>query len=647
MSKEEVIDKVFSFLKIEESYYDALGKHHVLSYEQKEEFISAFNMKCSEEELNKIINSQWLSVVEPIYVIRQHKDENRIFFYGKDNINYDNISLKINEEAHSLSWPGKSEEFHKIDTTKYHKHYFNIPKLDYGYYDLELIIEEKSYKSLLVIAPNTAFLPHSLSEEKNDGIACHLYSIYSKGSQGIGDFSDLKNLCYKAKEANKEMVLIQPTHYTSILENDHISPYYPISRLFLNPLYIDLRALGFEITENLNIESHVDYNKVIEYKIPLLKKYFELHKSDSEFLKFCKNNVLLENFACYCVLYEKFNKAPWSSWDKELQDPKSKEIRHFKEENMENIKFHKFLQYLSFEQSKEIYKETADMKIGLCNDLAVGSCHHSFEAWYYHGLFMQKASIGAPPDPLEERGQDWGCAPYNPLELRKSAYLFYIELLRRNMKNAGALRLDHAMHINHIFCHVNKENRTSSYVKMNMDELLGIIALESHLNECIIIAEDLGTVSTGFRERLREEKILTTKQIYFEIGPDGYFTNPVEYNPISMTAINSHDTATIKGYENFTDLEYQLGFDIIDTEMFETLCRRREELIAEIKKRYFCDDLKEVFKTMLTESSSLISIMYLDDLTNEKEQLNLPGTTTEHANWGRRLSLPLEEIDLK
>ena len=37
-------------------------------------------------------------------------------------------------------------------------------------------------------------------------------------------------------------------------------------------------------------------------------------------------------------------------------------------------------------------------------------------------------------------------------------------------------------------------------------------------------------------------------------------------------------------------------------------------------------------------------MVQLDDLTEERDQVNLPGTTNQHPNWRRKQSLGLEEL---
>ena len=46
----------------------------------------------------------------------------------------------------------------------------------------------------------------------------------------------------------------------------------------------------------------------------------------------------------------------------------------------------------------------------------------------------------------------------------------------------------------------------------------------------------------------------------------------------------------------------------------------------------------------LARSPVRLLLVQLDDLTEEGEQLNLPGTDTERPNWRRRLHLKIEDI---
>ena len=60
-----------------------------------------------------------------------------------------------------------------------------------------------------------------------------------------------------------------------------------------------------------------------------------------------------------------------------------------------------------------------------------------------------------------------------------------------------------------------------------MEDLIGILALESHRHRCLVVGEDLGTVPEGFRERMAEANILSYRVLFFEQEPEtGAFLPP-------------------------------------------------------------------------------------------------------------------------
>jgi 4-alpha-glucanotransferase len=46
----------------------------------------------------------------------------------------------------------------------------------------------------------------------------------------------------------------------------------------------------------------------------------------------------------------------------------------------------------------------------------------------------------------------------------------------------------------------------------------------------------------------------------------------------------------------------------------------------------------------LARTRAGLAMVQLDDLTDERDQVNLPGTTDQHPNWRRKQSLSLEEL---
>ncbi len=85
------------------------------------------------------------------------------------------------------------------------------------------------------------------------------------------------------------------------------------------------------------------------------------------------------------------------------------------------------------------------MAIGMYGDVAVGANPAGSETWSNRHLYLQGASVGAPPDALALKGQDWGIPPQDPNELRTQQYQPFIGLVRNMMRYVAALRFDHVM----------------------------------------------------------------------------------------------------------------------------------------------------------------------------------------------------------
>ena len=68
----------------------------------------------------------------------------------------------------------------------------------------------------------------------------------------------------------------------------------------------------------------------------------------------------------------------------------------------------------------------AGVAIGLYADLAVSVDRGGAEVWADQDLYASAASVGAPPDDFNPRGQDWGLPPLMPNRLRDTGYAPFI-----------------------------------------------------------------------------------------------------------------------------------------------------------------------------------------------------------------------------
>src|SRR5690606_17821367 len=188
----------------------------------------------------------------------------------------------------------------------------------------------------------------------------------------------------------------------------------------------------------------------------------------------------------------------------------------------------------------------AGMPIGLYRDLAVGVDGGGAEAWAEQTSYSFEASVGAPPDPLALHGQDWGLPPLNPRRLREDGYSTFMKIMRANMRHCGALRIDHVMSLLRLWWVPRGESATNgAYVYYPLHDLLGILALESQRNRCLVIGEDLGTVPDQIRTAVPEANVYFYKVVYFEKDRHNRFKLPRDYIPRAMATFTTHHLTTL------------------------------------------------------------------------------------------------------
>ncbi|MGN0902331.1 MAG: 4-alpha-glucanotransferase, partial [Succinivibrio sp.] len=278
-------------------------------------------------------------------------------------------------------------------------------------------------------------------------------------------------------------------------------------------------------------------------------------------------------------------------------------------------------------------------------------------------VFRTKGSIGAPPDPLGPLGQNWGLSPMSPAALKKCAYRPMIKMYQANMKSCGAMRIDHAAGLFRLWITRTTDPASQgAYVHYDMHDLLGIIALESHRNKCLVICEDLGTIPDELTKALRSVGALSYKIFFDEKAQDGGYIAPRDYISQAMSALTTHDMPTLVGWWNCYDLSLGITLGIYTQQEADELGAARaiskqrilDSLhgLGSISDTYTKDASESVMNEelasalqvhMCTGSCSLFSSQ-IEDWIGVDKPVNVPGTCDEYPNWRRKLTKDLEDI---
>lgn len=511
-----------------------------------------------------------------------------------------------------------------------------------GYHVLSL--GTKAEPTRLIVAPRRCPMP----ARRGWGWAAQLYATRSSASWGIGDLSDLRELGTWANGLGASMVLINPLGAPLPLPSQQASPYCPSSRRFLNPLYLRIEdiagadALGAELEplaaagRALNAERLIDRSRVFALKMTAAERLWQRDRGrDAAFEAHVRTaGRALEEFATFSALAERYG-GGFRAWPLEYRTPNAPAVSAFAAAHAERIRFHQWLQWRLDEQLARAGAATR-----LMQDLPIGVDPDGADAWAWQDALAVGASVGAPPDRYVRRGQDWGLPPFVPHRLRALGYQPFIETIRAALRHAGGLRIDHVMGLFRLFwIPVGVPPAEGGYVRYPADDLLAIVALESHRAGAFVVGEDLGTVEAGVRERLADHGILSYRVMWFEEGPAS------GYPELSMAAVTTHDLPTIAGLWTGADIVEQRSLGLEPNEAALAATRKRLALATGVGPEPTIDDVVAATHELLGAAPSVLVTATLDDALGIVERPNVPGTTSERPNWSLALPVALEQLE--
>ncbi|RZI83987.1 MAG: malto-oligosyltrehalose synthase [Rubrivivax sp.] len=585
-------------------------------------------------------------------------------------------------------------------------HHIDLPGgLRLGYHQLTLKSTGFGGRELgrtrVIVCPATCHQPKALKQgERLWGPAVQLYALRSNDNWGIGDFSDLKRLLEIMAGQGASFVGLNPLHALFPHEPERASPYSPSSRNTLNVLYIDVPAVpdfaecrfardlvnSAEFQQRLQTlrdAEFVDYQGVAAAKLEVLEmlfKHFHLRhlafdtRRGRAFRQYQQaRQPDLRRQALFDALQAHFHAQDpsvwgWSLWPEDYRDPASPAVADFAREHEARVEFFEYLQWQAELQLQSVQAraESLGMPLGLYRDLAVGVNEGGAETWAHQNLYAMGVHAGAPPEEYNLNGQDWGLPPAIPSRLRDHAYQPFIDTLRANMRFAGALRIDHVMALMRLFwVHPEDGARAGAYVHYPFDDLMSILALESHRHRCMVIGEDLGTVPPRMREAMRERCLLSYCPFFFERGEGGRFKSPGEYIGQALAVVSTHDLPTLRGFWRGEDVDLRSRLNLFPSEEV-----REQQVVARAQDRAqlllaleheglmpqganvhppSMGDTSPAFTdavyTYLGRTPSLLVGIQLEDVTQQLIQVNVPGTTeAQFPNWRRKLDVGLEDL---
>jgi 4-alpha-glucanotransferase len=514
--------------------------------------------------------------------------------------------------------------------------------LPFGYHRLQ----RDSGQQLLLVAPPRCPLPETL---RDWGWAVQLYATRGRRSWGIGDLGDLRRLAAWSAGLGAGALLVSPLAAANPGPQPEPSPYYPSSRRFRNPLYLAVQEVpgyGELATElaplaergrRLNEQPIIDRAAALDAKLAALGRIWRSRRPAAEagFERFrAEGGEPLRQWGVFAALSERHGPG-WRQWPAALHDPSGAAVRRTAEEHHDRAEFHVWLQWLVDRQLG-----AAGEALRLIADLPIGFDPGGFDAWCWQSL-LAAASLGAPPDRFNPAGQRWGLPPFIPQRLRLAGYGPWIETIRAALRHGGGLRIDHVLGLfRQWWVPIGASPEDGAYVRQPTDELLAVIAIESHRAAAIVIGEDLGTVPSGVRRRLAAANVLSTRLACFETHP------PQRWPRRSLAAVTTHDLPTLVGTWTGADAEDQARAGVPPDARALAGLRRRLARTGSLAEDANAQSAVLRVHGAIAAAPSVLALATLEDATLDPRRPNLPGTSAvQRDNWSHPLPISLEELE--
>ncbi len=523
-------------------------------------------------------------------------------------------------------------------------------------------------------------------ERKRWGLAAQVYSLASRGDGGIGHFGGVAAVARAAAACGADAIAISPVHAGFDAYPDHYGPYSPSSRYALNPLYADplavfdadavqaaLQAAGLQ-AEYAELErmTLIDWPRATRAHSRLHRAlYAQLVCSDAppraDFETFRRDcDPSLRAHAHFEALHRHFvTRDPplydWRRWPAEYADARSPAVSRFAAAHEHEVAYHLFLQWLADRSLGAAQRQAreAGMAIGLIGDLAIGTDASGSHTWSRRNDMLLGLSIGAPPDMLNAFGQNWGLSAMSPRALRQGGYASFIELLRRNMRHVGGVRLDHVLGLQRLWLVPDGGSPTQgAYLRYPFDDLCRLVALESWRHRAIVIGEDLGTVPDGFRAQLAARGILGTDVMWY-VREHGLYTDPQRWPATAVAMASTHDLPTVAGWWLGRDLEWrsELKLHAEDDSAEAAMAERKTDQAAlwaafmhagivkgPLPANPGVAEFVAAAAAFIGLTPSPLALLSIEDALIQTEQPNIPCTSGGHPNWCRRLTDPAAQI---
>ncbi len=525
--------------------------------------------------------------------------------------------------------------------------------VDYGYHRLTVEIGARRDEALLLITPGKVVAP--AESERLWGVFAPVYSLWSEDgfgptTRGLGRLAD------RAHQLGGAVVGTLPMLATYLREPFDPSPYSPVSRMFWNELFVDLEAItgtqivlgsldrhGVDRPDGLGDFDYAEREAIVDAAIREAADVFfdsGARGNDAscgpytrgDFDAFLARRSEVVDYARFRATVDRSGTG-WHAWPTRQRSGRLQAGDY----DPPRVRHHLFAQWLMDRQMRQLGDKMSERGQHLYLDLPVGSHGDGYDTWRFSGSFVSGVAAGAPPDELFSGGQNWGFPPVSPWAGRDDGYGYLRACLGHQMEVAGVLRLDHVMQLERLWWVPDGAAAPDGvYVNYPLDELFAVVAIESHRHNCMVVGENLGTVSDDVTEAMGRYGMAGMYVAQFEM-PSWAGAELAEPPDGCVAAFDTHDTPTFAGFlsgdgdpDRHQQVENMRGF-----------LAAREYMQPEGDDH----DLLLALLGFMGDSDAWMVLVTLEDLWGGVNPQNIPGTTFDRPNWVQRLVLSLDDLE--
>ncbi len=536
--------------------------------------------------------------------------------------------------------------------------------------------------------------------ERSWGFTVQLYSLRSRRSWGHGDLRDLADFAaWSARDLGAGFVLINPLHAAEPLPPVSPSPYLPMSRRWISPLYLriedipEYKNLSFPERTRLSrlgqplraasvTPALIDRDAVWTAKREALEMLRKVPLADARQASLdafrARHGRALEDWAAWCALAE-VHGPDYRQWPARLRDPRSGAVRKAvgSGDLAVQAEFHAWVQWLVADQvaAAQAAAREAGMAIGIVADLAIGAHPGGADAWAGQEFLASGFTVGAPPDAFNQRGQDWALPPYHPRALAAAGYRPLAELFDSTLgrapgggaggaggadadaggAGAGGLRIDHVMGLSRLWwIPAGMSPDQGAYVYYDVEGTLGTLAAAAAAAGSVVIGEDLGTVEPWLRDALAARGALGTQMLWFERGWSNEPLAPQWWRRNALATVSTHDLPPAAAFLSGSQVTDRLALDLLVRSEAEERAEAAQIVddwigalvgqgLLPAGRRPSADEFTAALYGYLALTPALMIGVNLAEAAGEVRSQNMPGTSTEYPNWKLPLCGPLGE----